>query len=35
MMRAVRRMLAGRVGPLFAWQALKLQVATKHREFDR
>ncbi len=35
MMRAVRRMLAGRVGPLFALEALLLQMDTKNREFDR
>ena len=35
MMRAVRRMLAGRVGPLFALEALMMQLGTKNREFDR
>jgi hypothetical protein len=31
----VRAVLTGRTGPLFAYDALMLQVGTKRREFDR
>jgi hypothetical protein len=31
----VRAMLTGRAGPLFALDALLLQVGTKRQEFDR
>ena len=31
----VRRVRARYVGPVFAWDALLMQLGTKHREFDR